>query len=402
MPMGIADGPGRRGETLNGFEGSPYRSHIPAIDGVRGVAVLGVMASHLFYFSASTSSQRFVQSVLEFGATGVDIFFVLSGFLITGILYDSLCEGRYFQKFYARRTLRIFPLYYGVLFVALMTTLFQGKHYHRELLSLALYVQNTHWIAVPISMYAGPPGLPLQHFWSLAVEEQFYLVWPLLIYLLRRPRPILMACAAGALLCFVLRFAMSLEGAPYLAINGTTACHLDTLLGGGALAMLLRGPWHDRILAKAGWLFAVCAGLSIVFDRCGSLPLGPLERSLLFSTALTTMALMFFALLALALRRGSVVASGFSVGWLRQFGKYSYGIYVLHYVLGSVLHDPLKQIVHAHVSSKAAGVLLPGFLVFVLSLVAAYLSYNYYERPFLRLKRYFEYRRNAPQQEYSA
>jgi peptidoglycan/LPS O-acetylase OafA/YrhL len=225
--------PAARVEVLT--EGSPYRAHIPAVDGVRGVAVLAVMASHLFYFNATTPAMRWLQRGLEFGASGVDIFFVLSGFLITGILYDSLSEERYFQKFYARRTLRIFPLYYGVLLVAVLTTVLLGRHYHYELLSLALYVQNTHWIAVPISMYAGPPGLPLQHFWSLAVEEQFYLVWPLLIFVLRRPRPILVACAAGAVLSFVLRYTMNMHGAAYLEINGATACHLDTLLGGGRL-----------------------------------------------------------------------------------------------------------------------------------------------------------------------
>ena len=153
-------------------EASPYAAHLPALDGVRGVAVLAVIGSHIFPGNAQGAFTRSVRFFLGYGSTGVDLFFVLSGFLITGILYDSLHDPQYFRKFYARRILRIFPLYYAVLAVYALGSLFLGMHYDGELWSLALYLQNTHLVARPIYAYAGPSALPLSHFWSLAVEEQ--------------------------------------------------------------------------------------------------------------------------------------------------------------------------------------------------------------------------------------
>jgi len=101
---------------------SPYSRHIPSLDGLRGLAVLGVVASHLFWGNPAGPWTAAIESITVFGAHGVDLFFVLSGFLITGILYDSLQEESYFRKFYARRCLRIFPLYYGVLIVLFLLT----------------------------------------------------------------------------------------------------------------------------------------------------------------------------------------------------------------------------------------------------------------------------------------
>jgi peptidoglycan/LPS O-acetylase OafA/YrhL len=152
-------------------EGSPYARHIPALDGIRGLAVLGVAGSHLFPGTPHGAVTFAIAHALSFGASGVDLFFVLSGFLITGILFDSLGDGHFFQKFYARRVLRIFPLYYAVIGLYALGALLLGMRYNRELISLALYLQNTSWIAPPIYAYNGPSNLPLSHFWSLAIEE---------------------------------------------------------------------------------------------------------------------------------------------------------------------------------------------------------------------------------------
>src|SRR6202453_2063173 len=113
----------------------PSAPHLPALDGVRGFAVLGVACSHLFPASPHTPFEAFVHKPFAFGASGVDLFFVLSGFLITGILYDSLPDPDFFRKFYARRVLRIFPLYYGVLALYAIAALICGLNFHRELLS---------------------------------------------------------------------------------------------------------------------------------------------------------------------------------------------------------------------------------------------------------------------------
>lgn len=212
------------------------------------------MLSHLFPGTARSAVTDTLQALFRFGASGVDLFFVLSGFLITGILYDSLHDRAYFRKFYARRALRIFPLYYGVLAIFLLQKIILGYHFHRELLSLALYLQNTHLIAAPIYDYTGAAKLPLVHFWSLSIEEQFYLVWPLLVFLIRDRRRLLAVCLAALALCPALRAFLVLHGAPYFMVHTNTVYRADSLLAGAALALLLRGPAHDRVLKHAGKL----------------------------------------------------------------------------------------------------------------------------------------------------
>ncbi|HVG26286.1 MAG TPA: acyltransferase, partial [Acidobacteriaceae bacterium] len=182
-------------------EGSPYARHIPALDGVRGLALLGVVASHVFPGTPQGPVTFAVRQAFAFGATGVDLFFALSGFLITGILLDSLPDPGFFRKFYARRALRIFPLYYGVLAIYALGALLLGMRYSHELVSLALYLQNTALVAPPMYAYPGPSALPLAHFWSLAIEEQFYLVWPLVVFSLRRSQRLLWLCCSFFVIC---------------------------------------------------------------------------------------------------------------------------------------------------------------------------------------------------------
>lgn len=375
-------------------EGGPYSAHIPALDGVRGLAVLGVMGSHLFPGTTRNIVTKIIGGTLGFGATGVDVFFCLSGFLITGILYDSLAERAFFRKFYARRVLRIFPLYYGVLFCFLLTGLFLSKRYHLELLSLALYLQNTSWIAPAIWNYSGPPPLPLAHFWSLAVEEQFYLIWPVVVFLLRRRESILAVSVATIAIGPLVRFALSMHGVPYLAINAGTICRADSLLGGAALAMLLRGPAHDRTLRSAPWLLALGG---VVFFSCwnyvgGNQAAANALQAASLAFRYTGLITASVGLLALAMRPG-IVQRMFSIRSMRWLGKYSYGLYVLHFILFNLLDPPLRAMVRHFTVSKMAGVLLPGLSVFGISLLAAYLSYQLYEKRFLRLKRYFDYDR---------
>ena len=153
------------------------RKHIPALDGVRAVAVLLVICFH-FWQVFTYGPYSLVGKIAMWGQTGVDLFFVLSGFLITGILLDTKGSPSFLRNFYARRILRIFPLYYATLLtIYLIGPLFRWSAWVPENQSLWFwtYLQNLPMTFAP-GHVAGP-----EHFWSLAVEEQFYMVWPFLV-----------------------------------------------------------------------------------------------------------------------------------------------------------------------------------------------------------------------------
>jgi peptidoglycan/LPS O-acetylase OafA/YrhL len=378
-------------------EGSPYARHLPALDGVRGFAVLGVACSHVFPGNPHSALEAVVHKAFTFGATGVDLFFVLSGFLITGILYDSLPDPGFFRKFYARRVLRIFPLYYGVLAVFALAALAFGLNFHHELLSLALYLQNSDLVAQRIRNYGGPTALPLTHFWSLAIEEQFYLVWPVTVFLLRKRRRLLIFCAGALLFCPLLRFALFVHGVNYFVVGTNTICRADSLLAGAALALLLRSRFHDRVLRAGGWIFlagALADAVLLFLVNHGPI-LNNLTGFQIFLTLdFSAMALASAGVIALALR-SHLVAGICSLRPMRWLGKYSYGIYVLHLILFTYLDEPLRSFLYTHITpNKGVDIVINGLLIFSISITAAYLSYNLYEKPFLRLKRFFDYRRH--------
>ncbi len=177
---------------------------VPALDGLRGLAILAVVEFH--FAEGLTNASRpesAIYNVFRTGWLGVDLFFVLSGFLITGILSNSKGTPGYFRNFYWRRALRIFPPYYAFLFV--FGVLYPLAR-HRP-----LDAPWWHWTYLTnVAIAAGLPVNSCSHFWSLAIEEQFYLLWPLLIYMLSRKAAMnaCIACvgiAAAARICFCLQ-----------------------------------------------------------------------------------------------------------------------------------------------------------------------------------------------------
>ncbi|MGH7179181.1 MAG: acyltransferase family protein, partial [Tepidisphaeraceae bacterium] len=181
--------------------------HVPALDAVRGVAILSVM---VFHFAAEAADGSAVANaflrVSVLGRCGVDLFFVLSGFLITGILYDTRDSERYFRTFYARRILRIFPLYYGTIAVLAVFVPFVLR---MDIAEHRPFVANQHWLWLYLTNFAQAFGHPeamgrLGHLWSLAIEEHFYLAWPLVIFFFNRESAI-RACGGMILLSLALR-----------------------------------------------------------------------------------------------------------------------------------------------------------------------------------------------------
>src|SRR5688572_4693650 len=242
------------------------------------------MALH-FVCSTVTAENAFeavLTKVTSYGVWGVDLFFVLSGYLITGILYDTRSSERYFRSFYARRTLRIFPLYYGVLFVLFVVfpaswleAIAPGMHEAREAQAwLWTYLTNVYLAR------DGAYSLPyLSHFWSLAVEEHFYLVWPFIIYRLSRTAA-MRTCVVLGVGAFGLRLWFAAFSGNDVAAQVLTPCRLDTLCTGAWFALAARSGSVTPMKRQVRWLVATGAAIlavSVVYSSSSLAVLLPLR-----------------------------------------------------------------------------------------------------------------------------
>lgn len=380
-------------------------AHMPALDGVRGTAILFVLFHHLFW-SNTAAAHGFLAVFADIQASsyaGVNLFFALSGFLISGILIDTLDVPHYFRTFYARRTLRIFPLYYGTLILLLLLTrplhmVWSGWQYYDLTYTANLAVWR------PIT----PPYLGIfniNHFWSLQVEEQFYLIWPFIVFRVRRPAALVRISLLICGLIFLLRvFFVLMAGKPgftnpYMTYSPTFSC-ADNILFGCCLAAVVRTQWRQKILSWAPYLLTACVSVLLtygVINRGLDFMPAPAKPHPIFMPTLgfTLLGIGSTALIAMALGRGSKTERFLRNNVLRFFGRYSYGIYVFHYTLDRVLSGSIRSFLGSHLHSKALGVLGGAAAVTCASVLVALASYHLYEKHFLHLKKYFGYRRAA-------
>lgn len=375
-------------------EPSPEPRHNPALDGIRGLAILCVLGHHLVYVSQGRGpvpvwSRAFVDSLW----CGVDIFFALSGFLITGILVRTLNAPGYFRNFYGRRTLRIFPLYYFVILVVLACTPWLHITWGRQLWHLLTYTNHPfpprhtiYW-----SFYFGG-YVSFVNFWSLHIEEQFYFFWPFLVYFFRRPSRLLLIAGGLSLLSIVLRIFLAARGAPYVGLYSSLATRVDSLLIGAILALLLYTPVRHRVLHFAPYaLSAFLLILAALFTHNHGL-LWMNASPTLFSIQFTLLSLAATALIAVCLDSTSPVTRLFSTSFLRFFGRYSYGMYVYHSVLPAFYMSSFQRLIAPLAQHPALQHLLTTFTELATTIVISVLSYHFLEMPFLRLKRFFTYR----------
>jgi peptidoglycan/LPS O-acetylase OafA/YrhL len=368
--------------------------HVPALDGIRGLAILMVMVYHLTLLPGGAGLDRAWASAAAFGWAGVDLFFVLSGFLITGILWEAKGGRHYFRNFYARRTLRIFPLYYAVM-VLLLVVLPRLPHPQAARYGAVGGEQVWYWT------YLSNFAIGLRHHWdlgsldvswSLAIEEQFYLVWPAVVLLLGR-RALMTFCAAVVGVAVLMRTALTLGGAHPIAVNVLTPCRMDALAVGAFLALAVRGPGGVAALlprarrAAAGSLLLL-AGLFAVQGPKWGVVRGPGQM-----IGYSLLAVFYGCVLLLAVARPGrgLLSRFFSCGLLTTFGRYSYALYLFHLPLSVCLRETALRPGRL---PALCGSHLPGQLLFYaagigLSLAAAWLSWRFYEGPFLSLKRFF-------------
>jgi peptidoglycan/LPS O-acetylase OafA/YrhL len=309
----------------------------------------------------------------------VQLFFVLSGFLITGILLDTQDSPAYYRNFFVRRVLRIFPLYYGVLLIAFVLApllLALPAGYGGQQIWLWTYTEN---FAAPFG--GGDPLFP--HFWSLCVEEQFYLVWPLVVRIAGRRGVValgsaLVVIAIASRICARMHFGLPV-GAE--AAYSFTPCRFDALAIGAVTAALLRGERvGTQTIHRAGARWLTLAGTLVVL---AGLIVGRLARlgEPMQVAGYTIIALGFAVVLV-----GAMAPTARIFTWtpLRTIGTYSYAMYVFHAPLHLLVGLPLLVRISASPSVPLA--LAYGVAASLATFCLAALSYRFYERHFLALK----------------
>ncbi|SDF59569.1 acyltransferase family protein [Terriglobus roseus] len=379
-------------ENQSHAEEAPVIKHVLALDGLRGTAILLVLICHEWGDVFTVHGGVFLRTLNHLtaaGWVGVDLFFALSGFLLTGILFETQNEPSALRNFYARRALRTFPLYYGVLIVLVVGTMVAGYHWSPRLILWFTYLDNfdaVNWGGSPVT---NASWVYIRHFWSLAVEEQFYLFWPVLLFAMKTQRRIVQAALGLAAFCLLFRIGMGLSGlteAHPTILYCWTPARLDGMLFGAALAIGIRSNWRGRLLWICTWLARVGIPLAIVYVAMHGLYMfwSPISSTLGF----TLIAIMLTALIGVSLQPGPAKRI-FEHPVLRFFGKYSYGMYVLEPFVGEGIDRWVLPSVRLLIKSHTVVAYLRGAFVAVPLVAIAWLSYEMYERHFLRLKRYF-------------
>jgi peptidoglycan/LPS O-acetylase OafA/YrhL len=360
--------------------------NIPNLNGLRGVACLAVLLFHAGRLTPGSGGIAELYSrAASLGWSGVDLFFVLSGFLITGILMDSKGSSSYFRDFYARRALRIFPLYYLALGIFLLLPVGSAQppepsDYVRSWIlfhGLNIQIAVRGWQIISDH---------LAHFWSLGVEEQFYLAWPLLIHVTPRQR-LAALCLATVACGIALRCGVVLANLPDAALV-LTPCRMDALAGGGLLAIALRDSRLARWrLRRFSWTALVSCGVAL-------LAIGLLRRSfaagdsVIATTGMSLLVVISAAALVLAVTAGPDSNLPRLLDWtgLSGLGKYSYAVYVFHYPITVALASYFGLPKAANLAEQLAF----AAACLSLSVIAALLSWNGVEKHFLKLKSKFD------------
>ena len=365
-------------------------AHLPVLDGVRGLAVAIVIIHNAAWVVGDSPRflTKLVSAIAATGWVGVQLFFVLSGFLITGILLDSKGRPRFFSSFYARRTLRIFPLYYGFLAVALLVA--PWLSWSAPWIASVQRDQWPYWLY--LSSWTDPfrPGIEgLGHLWSLSVEEQFYLAWPFLVWSLTR-RGLVRLCTVMIVITPFLRLVLRSIEVPELTAYTFPIARWDALAIGALIAALMRddagrmmlSAWSGRVTALALGCLALQVGVVHGLNAEGFW--GQVTGQSL--VAILSASLIVFAVNGPA-SAPSVIQRLLSRRWLCTLGKYSYAMYVLHMPLHHLLMLPLGDWVRMDDTPwRLARLAVYLMLVLVGSFVAALISWRLIEKPFLDLK----------------
>jgi peptidoglycan/LPS O-acetylase OafA/YrhL len=373
------------------------KDHVPELDGIRGLAILPVLIYHFVdrYPKPDSGLSFIFYKITQAGWVGVDLFFVLSGFLITGILVDTKNNERFFSAFYGRRLLRIFPLYYIMLMAYFWVGPFLSADLAQQYSSMREH-QSWFWFYLSNWLFSSAsetiPGL---YFWSLAVEEQFYMVWPLLVWLTTTRSMFflslgLIGFSFGIRLILMLGFDYSAASVYYMTLT-----HMDGLAVGAciSLAVSLYGVKRNQLIKPT--LFGILCLLAILFTALMNSGFAFWNKNVgLFSY--TLLAILFGCMLVYTLRSSvdSIARKIFNNSFMRLSGKYSYALYLFHVPLANLVQTLVfdRFIPRNQVLDKYFITIIP-FIVITsaVSYLFAFISWNLFEKRVLSLKKYFEY-----------
>lgn len=343
------------------------------IEGLRGVAILFILACH------------YIGNSFSFLWIGVDLFFVLSGFLITRILLNTTSNNKYFINFYIRRALRIFPLYYFtlVIFILVIPRLFTTTNFEyliNDQLWFWLYSQN---IIFARDGWPGESSFVLSHFWSLAIEEQFYIIWPLILYMFRhnalRLIYLILVLIFVAVAC---RMAIFNTDPSFYVLLPT---RMDSLLI-GSLCAVMAGV-NRAVLVKCArfiiWPSVFCITIVFLFSENRSY-----SNDFFAGCGYTILAILFASVLVLSYKSNGLLNSFLRNRVFTYFGRYSYGIYVFHFPIYWLLRPTILNALN-FIHADHLGKIVAAVALLMITLLISMLSYNFYEKPFLLLKSKF-------------
>jgi peptidoglycan/LPS O-acetylase OafA/YrhL len=351
------------------------RQHYPALDGLRGLAILLVVFYHNFGFI----------NYFFFGWLGVDLFFVLSGYLITSILLNDLGNKNYLRNFYMRRVLRIFPLYYLCLIIFLLVL----PNTKAENIDFSYYTNNQWWLWVYLQnwLYISKPAGSVQilhHLWSLAVEEQFYLVWPLMILLFRKPKYLLWLMSTLLFFVLFLRFYIWINKIEDLAyFNLYTFSRIDGICIGCMLALVQKINF-DLLKKYTPVIVLSLAAINFIFfffNRYYNFTFPYLAIA-----GYTTFAAMFALLVHEAVSgETKIINLLFDNAFMKFFGKISYGLYIFHWPVYLLLSPLLIKWTNNYIGGFSSQV-LASVTTSIIGVIISVVSFKYFESYFLKLK----------------
>lgn len=349
-------------------------AYIRGLDGLRAFAIIFVVIHHSHFLTDHGS----LYQLSEMLGNGVDLFFIVSGFLITNILLNAKGEKHFFKNFYLRRILRIVPLYYFILslnffIIPLINHPSLDKLKNAAAWPYWLFLSN-YYIAAKGKFENGLIDLS----WSLSVEEQFYIFWSTAVYLLGR-KQLKKLSLAILIFCPILRFILLHQGVNNVAIHVMSITRMDTLMMGALLALILK----DSIIRSRMYLLTLITSLGSFILLTNS--------SMTYTTIAnyTLIGIAYASVLGLALNGHSLILKVLEYKPFALIGLYSYGIYLFHNPIQKALREPISNFLQKYSFEPIWGQLLFYFIVLIISVALSSLSFNFYESKWLKLKTRF-------------